>query len=240
MRRGGALDAVRPRLRLLTRPTAMRRAAFFDLDGTLIGANSAALWMRRERRMGRITRRQEAHAALYILAYRLGMVDMERAMRKALRTVVGIEEAALRRWTRAWFFDEVAPLALPGALRAIAEHRRRGHPLVLLTSASRYESEAACEFFGLDDFLCTTYETLGGVLTGGVAGPICYGEGKVAHAAGWAREAGVPLEGSFFYTDSVTDLPMLLAVGHPRVVDPDARLRWEALRRGWPILDWRR
>jgi phosphoserine phosphatase len=70
--------------------------------------------------------------------------------------------------------------------------------------------------------------------------PFCYGPGKVQRAERWAAEHGVELEQSYFYTDSLSDLPMLERVGQPRIVNPDPRLRREANRRGWPILDWRK
>jgi len=216
----------------------MKAAAFFDLDGTLLSANSAALWMRRERRHGRITRMQGLQAVFYILIYKLGFIDMEKVTVRALQTVKGLDEETLRGWTHQWFREEVTPHAAPGALAALREHREKGHPLVLLTSASRYESEAALEFFKMDAFLCTRYEVKDGLLTGDVIRPLCYGSGKVAHAERYAAAGGLDLDTSYFYTDSVTDLPMMLRVGNPRAVNPDPRLKMQARKRGWPILDW--
>jgi phosphoserine phosphatase len=69
--------------------------------------------------------------------------------------------------------------------------------------------------------------------------PLCFGAGKVVHASAWARDHGVDLSASAFYTDSVSDLPMLERVGEPRVINPDLRLRRVARRRGWPIESWR-
>ena len=111
--------------------------------------------------------------------------------------------------------------------------------LVLLTSSSMYESEAATEHFDLEHFLCTRYEVHDGVFTGDVVRPICYGKGKVIHAQYFAARHDLDLGQSFFYTDSFSDLPMLRRVGHPRVVNPDLRLRVAALAAGWTVLDWR-
>ena len=216
----------------------MKIAAFFDLDGTLITANSAALWMKRERRHGRVTRRQMTRAAFYLLAYKLGFINMDKVLKKALQTVRGLEEETIRQWTHAWFHSEVEQFAAPGGLAAIEEHRSRGELVVLHTSASRYESEAACEFFKMDAFLCTRYKVEDGRFTGDFVRPMCYGEGKVAHAERFAEANGVDLDRSYFYTDSITDLPMLRRVSNPRVVNPDPRLKRRAKRRGWPILAW--
>jgi HAD superfamily hydrolase (TIGR01490 family) len=218
----------------------VRAVAFFDLDGTLLTVNSGALWMKRERRVGRITRGQMAKALLYLLGYRFGLIDMERAMQKALQTIRGLPEETVRGWTREWFQQEVLRHVAPGSRAALDAHRQAGEDCVLLTSSSPYESEAACEHFGLDGFISTRYAVEGGLFTGGLVPPVCAGQGKVVWAERWAAEHGVDLAASAFYTDSITDLPMLLRVGRPRVVMPDPRLKREARRRGWAIEDWRR
>lgn len=218
----------------------MKTAAFFDLDKTLLTVNSGALWMRRERREGRISRWQVAQASFYLVAYKFGVLDMERAMRKALQTVKGIEEETVRGWTRTWFREEVASHAAPGAWSVIEEHRKRGELLVLLTSSSPYESEIASEHFGLDAFISTRYEIRDGVFTGELVRPVCYGAGKVVLAERFCRERNLDLEAGTFYSDSLSDLPMFERVRHPRVVHPDPRLKRLAARRRWPVLDWTR
>lgn len=215
-----------------------RVAAFFDLDKTLLSVNSGKLWIHRERRLGRITRAQVVDAAFKILAYRLGIIDMDAAMRKALAVYRGIPEHTVEQWTREWYREEVASHVSPGGRAALAEHREAGHLLVLLTSSSPYASAIATEQMQLDAYISTVYEVREGVFTGEPELPLCYGEGKVVRAEAFARESDVDLDQSYFYTDSNTDRPMLERVGHPRVVNPDLRLRLHARRRGWPILDW--
>lgn len=216
----------------------MTPAAFFDLDGTLLTVNSGKLWIRRERQEGRLTLKQMAQAAFYMIGYRFGVIDMESAMDKALGTVQGLREEEVRGWTEEWYEREVKRHAAPGAWPVLAEHREAGLPLVLLTSSSPYEARMATEHFGLEHTLSTSYEVHDGRFTGRAERPICYGAGKVTIAEAFAAEHGLDLDESYFYTDSITDLPMLERVAHPRVVAPDPRLRREALRRGWPVLDW--
>ena len=218
----------------------MRSAAFFDLDGTLLTVNSANLWVRRERRLGRIRARHVAHAALLLTGYRLGVLDMESALRAALATLRDVEEEEIRKQTQQWWCEEVRPFIAPGAQKVIEAHRSRGDALVLLTSSSKYASEMASADFTLDHFLCQHYEVREGRFTGQPLRPLCYGPGKVEIAEAWARENGVDLAASSFYSDSSTDVPMLERVGHPFVVHPDPRLRLLARARGWPTLDWRR
>jgi HAD superfamily hydrolase (TIGR01490 family) len=217
----------------------MRRAAFFDLDGTLVTENSALLWVQRERRLGRLTTLQLLRAMAFFAGYRLSLVGIDAALESALQTLRGSEEATLRQAIQDWYAEEVAPLAAPGAFSTIAAHRERGDLLVVLTSSSLYAAEEACRQFALEEIICTRYDVRDGLFTGSAPRPYCYGRGKVLLAEDFAEERSIDLAGSAFYTDSLTDLPMLLRVGQPHVVNPDPRLRREARRRGWPILDWR-
>jgi HAD superfamily hydrolase (TIGR01490 family) len=216
-----------------------RAAAFFDLDRTLLTVNSGALWMKRERRLGRISRWQFLQGTAYLVGYKFSVIDMDRVMTEALKTVKGELEETVRQWTRTWYREEVVQHAAPGAWAVLRAHRAAGEPLVLLTSSSPYESEVASEQFGMDAVLSSVFEVVDGRFTGNPLMPICYGDGKVTYAERYAADHGVDLDQSFYYADSMSDLPMLERVGNPRVVNPDPRLRRLARRRSWRILDWR-
>lgn len=217
-----------------------RIAAFFDLDGTLITVNSGRLWMQREFRLGRIRKRDVAKGILYLAAYRFGVVDMEKAFAEAGGSLRGLPEETLRERTREFYESDVRAHEARGSSRLVDEHRVKGHRLVLLTSSSSWQAEIAGRHFGLDDALGTRFESDGGVLTGRVERPISYGAGKVELAELYAREHGIDLDRSYFYTDSITDLPMLERVGEPRVVNPDPRLARLATKRGYPVIDLHR
>ena len=217
----------------------MEPAAFFDLDRTLITVNSGSLWVRRERRLGRISLRQTVEATAMLLAYRLSVVDIDSSMRKALSVYRGVQEATLEAWTREWYYAEVAQHVSAGARAELEAARRRGLSRILLTSSSPYASRVVCEHLGLDGYISSRYAVRDGVLTGEPELPICYGPGKVLHAEEYAAAHGIDLDRSAFYSDSYTDLPMLRRVGEPRVVNPDLRLLLYARRRGWPVVHWR-
>ena len=217
----------------------VKTAAFFDLDRTLITVNSGALWVKREYRRGRITNRQMAEAIFLLAAYRLSLMDMDASLRRAIRVYRGDNEEAIAQRTHLWYQEEVADKVSTEALAALEQHRQAGHLLVLLTSSSPYASAAATEHLGLDGWLSSRYEVKDGCLTGEPIFPLCYGAGKVINAEAYAREHDVDLAQSYFYTDSYSDLPMLLRVGQPRVVNADLRLNLYARLRGWPRLNWR-
>lgn len=217
----------------------LRPAAFFDLDGTLITVNSGRLWMEREYRQGRINARQVVRGIAYLAAYRFGVVNMERAFEEAGGSIRGLGEATLRGWTEEWYAASVKRHAAPGATAVIEHHRAAGHPTILITSSSSWTADEAIAQFGIDHAIGTSFESEAGMLTGRVVAPICYGRGKVTLAERFAEEHGINLAKSFFYSDSITDLPLLERVGEPRVVHPDPRLARVAKQRGYTTLDWR-
>ncbi len=224
-------------------PSAARQpgrvAAFFDLDRTLIDANSGLLYARWERKAGRIHRRQLAKSLVWGALYHFDLIDLDKAYSEALSHYVGVPEAALRERTHDWFHADVAHRLRPGGQAALDKHRQAGHPCVLLTNSSCYAAEAAAAHWGLDGWLANHFSTDGeGRLDGRFEPPLCYGAGKVARAEAWAAAHDVDLDASWFYTDALSDLPMLERVAHPIVVHPDPRLRRAARARGWPVETW--
>jgi HAD superfamily hydrolase (TIGR01490 family) len=218
---------------------AAPRIAFFDLDKTLISRNSATLWLRFELANGRLSRRRALHAFTYVLRYSLGLVDIEHAIRRSVTTIAGQVEAEMASRALEFYAACVRPLFRPGALAALAAHRAAGDRLVLLTSSSNYVSKQVCTDLALDEYLCSRFEVdADGRYTGRLIEPLCYGRGKVELASRCAVTHGVALQACAFYTDSISDLPMLEAVGEPVAVHPDPRLRRIAARRGWPVRDW--
>lgn len=212
--------------------------AFFDLDRTLISVNSGQLWVAFERREGRIRIGQAARAALWIFGYHLGFSRMEPILEEAIATLAGEEEQVLRDRSLRFYRNEVERTFRPGARPALQQHREQGHHLALLTSSSLYLSEAVGESLGIPHICCNQFQVAGGRFTGQPERPLCFGAGKLVHAERLAEQLGEKLEDSWFYTDSYSDLPVLLRVRHPVVVNPDPALAREARRRGWTQLDW--
>ena len=215
-------------------------AAFFDMDYTLVAANTAAMYVRYLRREGLATRRDVVRMAWWSLQYRLGTVDIDAVVGRVVAAMQGDSEAELRARCVQWFAEEVQPFVSPDGRRTVEQHRAQGHRVILLTGSSPYASAPVAEDLGIEDVLCTRMEVQDGRFTGQVVDPICFGNGKVQWAERFAADAGIDLSLSYFYTDSHTDLPMLERVGQPRVVNPDGRLAREAHHRGWPVLHFRR
>jgi len=211
-------------------------AVFFDIDGTLIACNSAPLYIRHLRRTGQARAHDLARTLYYVWRYKLGLLDIERAVTMSLGWVRGRDEAAVRADCEAWYRGMVRRHLRPAMAATVAAHRRAGHLLVILTSATRYLAEPVAADLGIEHLLVTQLLVRDGRFTGEAVRPVCYGAGKIYWAERFATAQGVDLGRSYFYTDSITDLPVLERVGEPRIVNPDPRLRRVAARRGWPVL----
>ena len=214
----------------------MAVAALFDIDGTLLARNTAPLYMNHLRRTGQARRRDVARTLYYLFWYKLGLLDVRSALEVSMAFVRGRDEAALAADCVEWYRDTVRPYVFPSMAALVAAHREAGHLTVILTSATRYLAEPLGADLGIGHFLVTELVVRDGRFTGQVIEPVCYGRGKAYWAERFAAEHGVDLTRSYFYTDSITDLPVLDRVGHPRVVHPDPRLRRLAQRRGWQVL----
>lgn len=213
--------------------------AFFDFDKTLIAANSASLWLRREMRLGHIHPLTAVWAASWMARYYLGFSSLQRAIEQAIAALAGEKETEVRARSEEFYEHFVKHLYRPGALEAVERHRSDGDRLVLLTCSSLYLAELVQRDLRFDEVLCNRFEVDdAGVFAGRPAGAVCFGCGKLDYARTYAEKTGQRLEDATFYTDSVTDSPVMEAVGTAVAVNPDARLRRLARKRGWPIVDW--
>ena len=213
--------------------------AFFDLDRTLLAVNSASLWVRRELSEGNISRWDALRAASWLIRYKLGFGRLEDVLAGAVGRLAGVSDAELKDKSGRFYREQLRTQFRPRAREVLEEHRARGDQLVMLTSSWGHLADLIAEELGMHAVLCNRFALdESGKLLGQLHGDICYGEGKVLHARRYAQEVGASLEDAVFYTDSYSDLPVLHVVGTPVVVNPDNRLRREAVRRGWPCVDW--
>src|SRR5262245_62865543 len=191
--------------------------------------------MKHLRETGQARRRDIARTFYYVGRYKLGLLDIERAIAISLTWIRGRDEAAVRADCDAWYATTVRAYVYPAMAATVEAHRRAGHVLVIVTSATRYLAAPLAADLGIEHMLVTQLLVEEGRFTGEPVRPVCYGEGKTYWAERFAAEHGIELRRSYFYTDSITDLPVLERVGEPRIVNPDPRLGRLAARRGWPI-----
>ena len=204
----------------------MRRAAFFDMDKTLLSVNSARLWIEQMWRDGELRKRDLLRSAVGLLQYQFALVDMERIARDGAQRLAGTPEDALSERVRTWYEAQIRATIRPSMREVVERHRRAGDVLVLLTASSPYVAIPLAEDLALPHHLSTRFEVVDGHFTGELEA-LCYGHGKVEMSQTWADDHEIDLDVSWFYSDSYTDVPMLERVGHPVAVHPDPRLsRW--------------
>jgi HAD superfamily hydrolase (TIGR01490 family) len=214
------------------------KAALFDVDKTLVTANTARLYV-----LWRMSRREAGLSEFWLMIrvlsrYAFGALNAEDAAREGFRTIVGYSEERMREECLGWYQNVVRPRISTHGRREVERLQQDGTVCAILTSAMPYVAEPLAKELGIEHVICTRPQVAGGVFTGDWERPLCYGSGKVVRATAWAERHGIDLRKASFYTDSITDLPMLEAVGEPRVINPDLRLRLLAQKRHYPVEIW--
>lgn len=216
-----------------------RRAALFDMDRTLIRRDSASLYVRYQRDQGEVGLGYSLRVGWWLFKYTLGVIDAEKVAGRALASYRGKSEAWMLERCQNWFGDYVLPHVTAGGREAVERHRAEGDLLAIVTGATRYAAEPLARELGIDHVVCTELELDdSGCFTGRLQAPMCYGRGKITRTERLADAHGFSLHEASFYTDSITDRPLLEKVAVPIVVNPDGRLRRLAQQRNWRIERW--
>jgi HAD superfamily hydrolase (TIGR01490 family) len=127
----------------------------------------------------------------------------------------------------------------PASFDLIDKHKQAGDTLVVITATNSFVTAPIVEAFGIEHLLATEPEKDAHGFTGRVAGTPCFQQGKVTRLQEWMQQKQMDLRGSWFYSDSHNDLPLLQQVDHPVAVDPDHQLEDHANQQGWPIISLR-
>jgi len=224
-----------------TRPPGRLEIALFDLDHTLIPFDSGSMFTRHLASLGALDDGFEAQYLDFCRRYADGTVDMLAMHRFTVGALGAHDPATLARWLRD-FRAAIAPHVPPAALALVARHRAARDACALVTATTRFVAEAFASVVGLDDVLATEPQIdAQGRYTGEIVGVACFREYKIDHVTAWLARRGARWEDvgrSWFYSDSINDLPLLEAVTDPVVVDPDPALRAHAAARGWPIVSF--
>lgn len=220
-------------------PRGAKTAALFDFDGTLIAGFSVVQFLREQVSQRKLSlddvRRMVINSAR-LVAQRASFSEIFMASCELLG---GLEEAEYAAFGRDVYEKRIAKLIYPEARALIREHLACGHSVAIVSSATLYQVGPAAEDLGVETVYCTRLEVSDGLFTGAVDGDVCWGEGKLAAARRLARDRRVELADAFFYSDSDEDIPLLEAVGRPRVINPNRKLAREAKSRGWSVRHFR-
>jgi HAD superfamily hydrolase (TIGR01490 family) len=218
-------------------------AAFFDLDRTLISGSSGLPWARAATKAGLISRRQMAKWGVDAMRFRMrGSTD--EATEKLLGEIKDVFEGTSARQIARMAPEVlvgVLPRIYPEMLEEVYAHQDAGRPTFIVSAAGDELVQLLARILYMDGGIGTTYEVgEDGLFTGDLGGAFMYGEGKVEAMRRFADLHDIDLEASYAYSDSVSDLPMLRAVGNPVVVNPDEELARVARDEGWRIMRFER
>ena len=210
--------------------------AFFDFDGTLIAGYSAGVFAndrvrRRDVGLGDVARlvRLGVEAGLRVAEF----ADVLRLVATSMR---GRTEEDVLEVGERLFVQKIAERVYPEARELVAAHTRRGHTVVLLSSATRYQVAPLARDLGIDHIVCNEFEVMDGVLSGEVHTPVIWGASKATAAQRFAAANAVDPARSYFYADGDEDAAFMYLVGQPRPTNPRRGLERVARKRGWPIL----
>lgn len=217
-------------------PRGPRVGAFFDLDGTLLSGYSAGAFYRERLRRGEMSRAELARTLAVAVDGSLLGGDPARLGPIAVDGLRGRSEDSLVELGERLFVQGIARTIRPGARELVRAHRRRGHTVVIASSATRFQVAPVARDLGIEHVLCTELETEDGLFTGELRGQMLWGEPKASAARAFARNYSIDLRRSFAYGNGEEDIPFLSTVGRPHPVNPQPKLERIARDQGWPVV----
>ena len=211
--------------------------AIFDLDNTLLSGDSDHGWG------NFLVEKQLVDAESYSLAnerfyelYKRGQLDIHEYSAFSFQPLTEHSMEELQDLHEEFMRDVILPMMGAKAKLLINEHQQKGHTLLVITATNSFITRPIVKAFGIDNLLATEPQVVNGRYTTQIEGTPCFHEGKVIRLRQWLTDEKLSLEGSFFYSDSHNDLPLLEIVETAIAVDPDEQLAEIAKQRGWEII----
>lgn len=217
-----------------------RKLALFDLDNTLLETDSDYQWAQFLIEEGVLDGpAYEAMNDRFYREYMEGTLDIHEFLEFQLKPLANVPREQLDAWHERFMHHKIRPNIFPGAKALIESHADALTAIV--TATNRFITEPIAAELGVPNLLATDIEEIDGMFTGKPLGTPTFREGKIQRVNEWLADMGHKLEDfeSWFYSDSLNDLPLLERVDHPVAVNPDERLRAEADRRGWDVVTLR-
>lgn len=217
-----------------------KAAAFFDLDRTIIATHSATAFTGPLFKGGLITRKDVLRASYAQFVFLIGGADHQQTERVRVflsSLIAGWDVAQVDQIVAETLHDMISPTVYAEALELIEEHHLAGRDVVIVSASGEALVRPIARMLGADHVIATQLSVEDGKYTGEIDF-YAYAENKASAMAHLAATRGYDLSASYAYSDSVTDVPMLEAVGHPVAVNPDKGLRRRAIDEGWTVRDF--
>ncbi len=209
------------------------------MDRTLLRKETASLYVRFQLESGEASWVDLLRTMVWVGQYTLGVIDFERVAERVVAEIRGMPETVMAARCDDWFSRYVEKHITDAGREAVRRHHEAGDLCAIVTGASPYAARPLARRLGIDHVVSTVFEIdEHRRFTGRPEQPLCLGAGKVLRTERLAETQGFRLEDAVFYTDSISDLPLMERVAEPVAVNPDPRLRRVAERRGWRIERW--
>lgn len=215
--------------------------AIYDLDNTLIGGDSDYLWGEFLCDEGIISDRESFQKMndYFYHQYETGELNIFAWAEFSFKILTNHSLDELNKLRQDFVDTKIKPIFLEKAQNCINNHKEKGDTVLVITASNTFITKPIIEMYGIDHLLATEPEFISGRFTGKVAGIPCFQSGKIDNLMPWLEKNKESLIGSYFYSDSHNDLPLLELVDNPIAVNSDKILSSEAHKNGWPVLDWR-
>ena len=217
--------------------------ALFDLDNTLLAGDSDFEWAQFLIGKGVLDRElHEAKNVEFYEQYKAGTLDIHEFLDFQLKPLSRHPRSQLDAWHADFMVGRILPIVTEKGRQLVRQHLDDGALVAIVTATNSFVTAPIAREFGIAHLVATEPEQSGGAFTGSVQGIPCFREGKIARVEAWLASLGHAwrdFERSWFYSDSLNDLPLLGKVTDPVAVDPDDTLAQHAQRNGWPILSLR-
>ena len=215
--------------------------AIFDLDNTLLKGDSDHAWGEFISSKGLVdgdSYRKQNDA--FYQAYLKGNLDIFAYQNFCLSVIASIPKNQLETLLQTFLNEVVESMITPQSEALIKKHQQQGHQTLIITATNEVITRPIAQRLGISELIATQAEIVDGNYSGKVAGIPSYKEGKITRLHEWLKERPhLNMQGSYFYSDSHNDLPLLKEVTHAFAVDPDETLKKYALEKGWPVISLR-
>ena len=216
------------------------RLAVFDLDHTLLAGDSDYLWGQFLVEQGRVDAAwYETENRRYYEAYVAGTLDIAAFAAFSMKPLADNEPSDLYAWREQFVREKIEPVVAAGTPELLERHRAQGDTLLITSATNRFVTEPIAQLLGIDHLIATDPEMKDGRYTGRLAGTANFQGGKVVRLQQWRAAQTQKYEHLTCYSDSRNDIPLLEMADIAVAVDPDATLKAEATRRGWPVISLR-
>ena len=212
--------------------------ALFDLDNTLLNGDSDHAWGIYLAEIGAVDAKEQKQKQDYFYQqYLQGTLDILEFCEFQFSILTRTPLPQLQSWHNDYMKTIIEPMITNGKAELLKKHKEAGDDIVIITATNNFITAPIAKRLGVETLIATEAEFIEGAFTGKVKGTPCFQEGKITRLNEWLRSQNKEMQESYFYSDSVNDLPLLEIVDHPIAVTPDEKLRAHAEKLNWPIID---